>query len=383
LKWFKAAADQGQACAQWYLGECYRVGTGVIQDPFEATAWFRMSAEQGYIDAQNSLGEMLRDYPCIDEAETTKKRQEAKKWFRLAAEQGNVEAQFNLGDLLSGYYGDLEKDFSGALKWFKLAARNGNKDARQKIKFCKDKLQSAEDTDGTVKFLRAKAEGGDAEAQFDLSSRYYTGKGVQEDRSLSLQWLEKAAEQGHEKALEVLVRRRGLDAEKVAHWCRKAAKQELTWAMYDLAGLYFHGKGMSEDRARAVALYQNLAKSEASDDMWVAMARYSLGQIAKISDPCPYSEMMMWFEKAAHQGLDLAQRELAQLFAEGFGEIQLDYFAAYTWYELYFLCGGEDNFNYVDFRKASLQVRRKLAADQIKNAEEKAKALYAKVTLGV
>ncbi len=49
-------AEQGNASAQFNLGNMYRRGQGVKQDNFEAVKWYRKAAEQGNAKAQVLLG---------------------------------------------------------------------------------------------------------------------------------------------------------------------------------------------------------------------------------------------------------------------------------------------------------------------------------------
>ncbi|MEW6560686.1 MAG: tetratricopeptide repeat protein, partial [Pseudomonadota bacterium] len=56
--WFRKAADQGDADAQYNLGVMYANGQGVPQDYAQAASWFRKAADQGYAAAQNNLGIM-------------------------------------------------------------------------------------------------------------------------------------------------------------------------------------------------------------------------------------------------------------------------------------------------------------------------------------
>lgn len=55
VKWFRKAAEQGLALAQFDLGECYLEGTGVDKDEKEAVKWFRKAAEQGLGEAETAL----------------------------------------------------------------------------------------------------------------------------------------------------------------------------------------------------------------------------------------------------------------------------------------------------------------------------------------
>ena len=61
LKWYRKAAEQGDASAQYNLGNGYRRGKGVTQDYAEAANWYRKAAEQGNAWAQSNLGVMYQN----------------------------------------------------------------------------------------------------------------------------------------------------------------------------------------------------------------------------------------------------------------------------------------------------------------------------------
>ena len=86
MKWYRKAADQGDASAQSYLGLMYELGKGVPQDYAEAVKWYRKAADQGNAGAQFKLafsyadGEgVLQDYI------------QAHMWFNLSASRASVE----------------------------------------------------------------------------------------------------------------------------------------------------------------------------------------------------------------------------------------------------------------------------------------------------
>ena len=58
VAWFRKAADQGDAIAEFLLGNQYANGKGVPQDYSEAMIWFRRAAEQGHPVAKLFLGVM-------------------------------------------------------------------------------------------------------------------------------------------------------------------------------------------------------------------------------------------------------------------------------------------------------------------------------------
>ena len=87
-KWWRKAAEQGDARAEFDLGWLYSVGRGVDTDYVEAAAWYRKSAEQGNPGAQYQLGHCLRMGRGVAQDEV-----EALSWFRKAAEAGLASAQ--------------------------------------------------------------------------------------------------------------------------------------------------------------------------------------------------------------------------------------------------------------------------------------------------
>jgi TPR repeat protein len=62
-------------------------GSGLAKDPVEAAKWFRLAAEQDSAAAQFNLG-----LACAEGNGTDKNLVEAYQWFSLAAERGDPEA---------------------------------------------------------------------------------------------------------------------------------------------------------------------------------------------------------------------------------------------------------------------------------------------------
>ena len=54
-----AAAAQGDAYAQYNLGGMYANGKGVTQDYKEAIKWYRLAADQGNADAKEALPRLI------------------------------------------------------------------------------------------------------------------------------------------------------------------------------------------------------------------------------------------------------------------------------------------------------------------------------------
>lgn len=76
---FKQEAEQGNAEAQFSLGNMYAEGLGVPQDDRQAASWFSKAAEQGFSPAQVNLGVMYTQGQGVEQNLV-----EAHKWFNIA-----------------------------------------------------------------------------------------------------------------------------------------------------------------------------------------------------------------------------------------------------------------------------------------------------------
>jgi TPR repeat protein len=88
----RARAEIGDAQSQFELGWEFFSGTlGVTKDDAEAVKWYRKAAEQNHAGAQYNLGF------CYASGEGVAKDEvEAYKWWLLAAGQGNDDAKHNM-----------------------------------------------------------------------------------------------------------------------------------------------------------------------------------------------------------------------------------------------------------------------------------------------
>ena len=116
---------------------------------------------------------------------------------------------------------------------------------------------------------KAKAEQGDAEAQFNLGFCYDDGRGVRKDYGEAVKWYRKAAEQNFAPAQFNLgycydngegVAKDYVEAVK---WYRQAAEQGHAEAQYNLGCGYANGQGVARDKVEAYAWFSMAAKADA------------------------------------------------------------------------------------------------------------------------
>lgn len=133
VKWFRKAAEQGNANAQYNLGVCYENGDGVPQNYSEAVKWYKRAAEQGDANAQYKLGVCYEGGFSVPQNYS-----KAAKWYRKAAEQGHADAQDGLGFCYENGRG-VPQDYSVALKWYRKAAEKGNANGQSHYNLLKSK----------------------------------------------------------------------------------------------------------------------------------------------------------------------------------------------------------------------------------------------------
>jgi hypothetical protein len=94
----------------------------VLQDDVEAARWFRRAAEQGNAEAMTNLGVMCGTGRGVaqDGAEAVRWYRLAVDWWRRAAEQGDASAMINLGIRYASGWG-VRRDYVQAHMWRNLA----------------------------------------------------------------------------------------------------------------------------------------------------------------------------------------------------------------------------------------------------------------------
>ena len=174
LAHFTAAAERGDAEAQYRLADCYAKANGVERDLKKAFGWMLKSAEQGYPKAQMCIGFYYESGLGV-----RKDPAEAEKWIKQSfdavlklAEQGDSEAQFYLATCYGSGSG-VEMDEKKALEWNRKAAENGNEQAQKNVGLVY--LMQERNAKEAVKWLRMAAENGEQESVLLCGLIYWGG----------------------------------------------------------------------------------------------------------------------------------------------------------------------------------------------------------------
>jgi len=265
----KVKAERGEPNGLFNLGVCYSTGRGVPVDPVLALLWWRKSAEKGYAPAMYNLG-----YCAIRGIGMAEDPVEGVAWYRKSAELGHVPALCNLGICYEDGVG-VPVNLPEAAKWLRKAAEQGDAAAAVRLELLKDKLAQPALTvaptyprarsGNAFEVYKAKAELGDALAQYLLGNIYFYGTGGSKDPAEALKWYLKAAQQGQVDAQYRLgfIYEQGLGVPveyfESARWWRRAADQGHAGAQFSLGYCYGRGEGVPRNLAEAAKWFHKSA----------------------------------------------------------------------------------------------------------------------------
>ena len=229
-------AVQGDATAQYQLGNRYYAGKDVKQDYDQAFLWYRRAAQQGNMESQFKLGNMYLMGEGVSQSDI-----EAATWYKLAADQGHASASHN--------YDNLQK----------ILQIPGERIDATKEAVAPQLVQVDEEVEAPAEFVET------AEDIYQDAMAYAFGDGREKNSQKAFELFRSAAEQGHAPAQYRLALAYAygegtpVDQELAVDWYQKSAKQNYTIAQRNLAAMYLQGKGVSQDKIKALAWYDIVA----------------------------------------------------------------------------------------------------------------------------
>ena len=206
-------AKEGDARAQFEIGNCYLQAKEVEKDTEEAADWFLKAMTQGYEGAKEKFYSFYS------------------KKLEKKAKEGDAEAQYEVGNCYLNAK-DVKRDIEEAAEWYLKSMTQGHEGAKTMFySFYSKKLEK-----------RAKDK--DAQAQYELGNFYFAGKGVEKDTETAAEWYLKALEQGHEGAKEKFYSFYSKELEK-------RAKKGDAEAQYQIGNGYLEGLRVKRDTETA------------------------------------------------------------------------------------------------------------------------------------
>lgn len=127
LRWYRQAAERGDALAMVLCEKYYRMGFGTPKDPLEAARWARLAAEAGDPTGCVQTGSAYARGIGVPVDWV-----EAVRWYRAAAERGRALAMYFLGECYSKGQG-VAADQVESLRWYREGSRRGDEWAMTRL----------------------------------------------------------------------------------------------------------------------------------------------------------------------------------------------------------------------------------------------------------
>ncbi|MBD5355432.1 MAG: SEL1-like repeat protein [Bacteroides sp.] len=307
--WYRQAADNGNAEAQYQLGNMYFEGKGVSKYQEVALDLYYKSAEQGNINAIKKIGDMYYDGIGVD-----KNSPAAAEWYRVAAEKGHADAQYYLGNMY--YDGDgIDKNMEEALKWYRKSAEQEHSDAQNMLGIMYEGgLGVRVDYNKAVEWYKKSAGHRNIRGEINLGLMYYYGLGV---------------EQNYEEAVRLYL---------------NAAEEDCYEAYAMLEIMYGYGRGVNKSETESQKYYklqmnslnrtknnnytQRLPKFYPSLRIWCMNLD---GQGVGVLPVKNLTKLSEWLLKVAEQGHAYSQYLLGYMYYTGRWDVSRDYKKAYEW----------------------------------------------------
>jgi TPR repeat protein len=321
-------ANDGDRSAQFVVGR--RLLQVSQADVKAGIDWLQRAAEQGSVSAQVLLGTLHLDGKGVPSDPFA-----AGKWLLMAAEQGNSEAQSRLAVMYTDGIG-VPKDSFEALRW-KFESASKGEQRRTAIATATSPLSVRAGRASILEYV-PYAEQGSSLAQYTLGRMYFDAPYGQRDEKLAVEWLRKAATQGHPRAAielaEILALGIGVSADdqEALAWYRVGAKQNFTRttsSILDVSRKYESGRGASFSMEKALFWLLKAAEMDSP----VAQKDLGLLFTKGMGVPKDPEQGLHWYQLAANQDNSEAQYALAQMYIEGNGPAP-DVNAAYFWWAL-------------------------------------------------
>ena len=329
-------AEAGDARAQYQLYFRYSLGDGVKQDQETANRWLQQAAGNGDADAQYWLGERYYD----GGSGFGKDRAAAFMWLEKAAAQGGRGEQSHVG---WRYYSN--GDYDNARRWLQKAADQGDSTAKFYLKKI-DGLQHAKrpptpdhsaapprDAVAATAELQRHAEAGDTGAQGLLPCYYAEPNGARAEYRRQCD-----AAQGDATA-QTRLGRQYYDSGDIAaarHWLQQAADGG-SFVVPDL--LMIQTGQCFKDIYPVFEAFDTLRQRAKAGDA-TAQYRLSLRHLAGVHQN--RREADYWLQQAAENGDLDAQYWLGQHYYHGSSGFPKDPKTAHQWLDKAAATGGRD-----------------------------------------
>ena len=331
----------------WRFGDAdAEVGTPLAASPPTSSSTVRLrslalslflkAARAGYAPAQAAAGQALLAQQEAGRGADASQAAEGVRFLRAAADAADPDALCALGAALEDGVGVPAADAPGAAALYAQAHELGSVEAARRLASCRARgVGVPTDPAGAAELYRIAAEGGDADAQYEHAVRMLASAADAAPGHLSqaVDWLKKAAAQGHATASLRLSEclRNGTggtapDPEGAALALFAAAKAGLADAQNEYGMALLRGTGgVAKDPARALLWFENAkAQGHRGAAFNALRCRFAGGRGAAeggaepdVGGAAGFAEDVSALQVAAEGGSTQAQYALAAAFRRG------------------------------------------------------------------
>lgn len=278
------ASKRGNHQATYRLGLLFEDNeSGMAQNLELSVKYFQLAADNGILAAINKMGELYLFGEVIP-ANLTK----AISCFTAASEQGYGKASYWLGRLHTDGIGQLEKDTQKAMNYYRKAIEQGYEEAREWMEQLQKNL-----VDETITDIEIPQDKSDEEL-------YKEAKNA----------LEKAQFKTAYAYFSYLTQRNHAES------------------FNELGDMYFYGRGMAINQAKALELYKKAAALDSVYGFFNVGFLYWNGP-EEIQDP---EQALQYLKKAAQMGYTYALSFIGDIYRTGPEEL-IDYAEAKRYYQ--------------------------------------------------
>ncbi|WP_410086351.1 SEL1-like repeat protein [Barnesiella intestinihominis] len=278
------ASKRGNHQATYRLGLLFEDNeSGMAQNLELSVKYFQLATDNGILAAINKMGELYLFGEVIP-ANLTK----AISCFTAASEQGYGKASYWLGRLHTDGIGQLEKDTQKAMNYYRKAIEQGYEEAREWMEQLQKNL-----VDETITDIEIPQDKSDEELYKDAKNA-----------------LEKAQFKTAYAYFSYLTQRNHAES------------------FNELGDMYFYGRGMAINQAKALELYKKAAALDSVYGFFNVGFLYWNGP-EEIQDP---EQALQYLKKAAQMGYTYALSFIGDVYRTGPEEL-IDYAEAKRYYQ--------------------------------------------------
>lgn len=328
FQWYRKSAEEDWDWGMFHLAGCYAAGLGVPKDIEKAITWYRKAYEkQGDAagEAANEIGYIYVNLP--------QQEKEAAEWFKRGADLGSNWAMNNLGMMYENGTG-VEPNLDDALDCYRKAYEQMGDAAGDAANHIGTIYHNVfKDYEEAVLWYRQGAELYNDWAMFNLGTMYKDGLGVAKDMEKASECFLDAYDHNGDAAGTAADEIGGIyafswqDNKEAVEWYRRGAELGSDLAMHDLGWMYDNGKGVEEDKDKAMEYYR---KAYDRQGKAAGRAACNIGNLYEETYR-EYEKALEWYRHGADLGSAMAMYSLGEMYKKGKG-VESDREKAVTWY---------------------------------------------------